>query len=192
VRRLRHVLVLFAVTAMALALAPRDGLPRGGHRLHWQWPDITPTSRAVKIFLLSSPTSLMSARRTSSTAISRPRRSDRPQCRRQGDGAQQALRHHRGGPHAVVDMSISPASFASFTRHPRLRPVTERSSPALFPACWAAITPGYERADLFSQIIAQEAAKRQVAVADLWSATKLRLSLISTPQDRVPGFRPRR
>jgi GDSL-like Lipase/Acylhydrolase family len=48
---------------------------------------------------------------------------------------------------------------------------------------FAAVTPDYERADALSQIIAEEAAKRQVAVADLWSATKLRLGLISTPQD---------
>ena len=50
---------------------------------------------------------------------------------------------------------------------------------------WAAVDLAYERADEFSQIIAQEAAKREVAVADLWSATKLRLQFISTPQDRT-------
>jgi lysophospholipase L1-like esterase len=52
---------------------------------------------------------------------------------------------------------------------------------------FAAVTPEYERADLFSQIIIQEAAKRQVAVADIWSAMKLRLDLISTPNDATFG-----
>lgn len=48
---------------------------------------------------------------------------------------------------------------------------------------WAPDNPVYSRAEEFSQIISQEAAKRDVAVADLWSATKLRTELISTPQD---------
>jgi hypothetical protein len=48
---------------------------------------------------------------------------------------------------------------------------------------WAPDGAVYARAEQFSQIIAEEAAKRQVAVADLWSATKLRTDLISTPQD---------
>lgn len=48
---------------------------------------------------------------------------------------------------------------------------------------WAPDNPVYSRAEEFSQIISQEAAKRDVAVADLWSATKLRTDLISTPQD---------
>lgn len=43
----------------------------------------------------------------------------------------------------------------------------------------------YQRGDLFSQIIAQEASKRGVAVADIWDATKLQLSLISTPLDKT-------
>jgi hypothetical protein len=48
---------------------------------------------------------------------------------------------------------------------------------------WAAVDPIYERADEFSQIIIQEATKRQIAVADLWTETRLRLDLISTPRD---------
>jgi hypothetical protein len=50
---------------------------------------------------------------------------------------------------------------------------------------WSPDSTFYSRAELFSQIIAEEAAKRQVAVADLWSATKLRQDLISTPQDHA-------
>ncbi|MGD0766295.1 MAG: SGNH/GDSL hydrolase family protein, partial [Dehalococcoidia bacterium] len=48
---------------------------------------------------------------------------------------------------------------------------------------WAPDDPLYARAEQFSRIIAEEAAKRQVAVADLWSAMKLRPELLSTPQD---------
>jgi lysophospholipase L1-like esterase len=47
---------------------------------------------------------------------------------------------------------------------------------------WAPDDVFYSRAEQFSQIITEEAAKRQVAVADLWSATKLRSDLLSTPQ----------
>ena len=50
---------------------------------------------------------------------------------------------------------------------------------------WAAVDPIYERADEFSQIIIQEATKRQIAVADLWTETRLRLDLISTPQEHT-------
>ncbi|MGD0766294.1 MAG: SGNH/GDSL hydrolase family protein [Dehalococcoidia bacterium] len=48
---------------------------------------------------------------------------------------------------------------------------------------WAPSDPLYARAEQFSGIIAEEAAKRQIAVADLWSAMKLRPELLSTPQD---------
>ena len=48
---------------------------------------------------------------------------------------------------------------------------------------WSANPNLNSRGDQFSRIIAEEAAKRGIAVADLWSAMNLRPELISTPQD---------
>jgi hypothetical protein len=51
---------------------------------------------------------------------------------------------------------------------------------------WLGWKPGslaYVRAEIESRIIAEEAAKRQVAVADLWSAMRLRPELVSRHQD---------
>ncbi|MGA2286697.1 MAG: SGNH/GDSL hydrolase family protein [Dehalococcoidia bacterium] len=50
---------------------------------------------------------------------------------------------------------------------------------------WNADSPNYQRAGVFSQIIAEEAAKRDIAVADVWTATKLQVNLISTPEDKT-------
>jgi len=106
--------------------------------------------------------------------------------------AAKAMKHDRRfviielGVHAVIDDAISPDQFRQLYGS-ILDCVTGGDTIVIAGTIpwlgWAAITPTYERADLFSQIIAQEAVKRQVAVADLWSATKLRLNLISTPQD---------
>jgi len=108
--------------------------------------------------------------------------------------AQQAMQHNRRiviieiGIHAVGDEAISPDQFRQIYAS-ILDCVTGDGTIVVAGTVpwlgWAAVTSTYERADLFSQIIAQEAAKRQVAVADLWSATKLRLNLISTPQDQT-------
>jgi hypothetical protein len=88
--------------------------------------------------------------------------------------------------HAAIDESISPDQFRQIYAS-ILDCVTGDGTIVVAGTVpwlgWAAVTSTYERADLFSQIIAQEAARRQVAVADLWSATKLRLNLISTPQE---------
>ncbi|MGD0766323.1 MAG: SGNH/GDSL hydrolase family protein [Dehalococcoidia bacterium] len=59
---------------------------------------------------------------------------------------------------------------------------------------WLGWDPGsdsYARAEQFSQIIVEEAARKQVAVADLWSATNLHAELISTPADHsfLPPYR---
>ncbi|MGD0766322.1 MAG: SGNH/GDSL hydrolase family protein [Dehalococcoidia bacterium] len=48
---------------------------------------------------------------------------------------------------------------------------------------WEAGSERYARAAQFSQIIIEEAARKQVAVADLWSATSLRRDLLSKPED---------
>lgn len=108
--------------------------------------------------------------------------------------AAKAMQHDRRfviielGVHAVVDDAISPEQFRQLYAS-ILDCVTGDGTIVIAGTIpwlgWAAVTPAYERADLFSQIIAQEAEKRQVAVADLWSATKLRLNLISTPQDHT-------
>ncbi len=90
------------------------------------------------------------------------------------------------GVHSVIDQSISADDFRQLYGS-LLDCVTGDDTVVVAGTIpwlgWAAVTPEYERATLFSQIIIQEAAKRQVAVADMWSATKLRLNLISTPQD---------
>ena len=59
---------------------------------------------------------------------------------------------------------------------------------------WLGWTPDvyvYPRAEEFSRIIAEEAAKRGVAVADLWSAMKEQRGLLSTPDQKtfLPPFR---
>lgn len=46
---------------------------------------------------------------------------------------------------------------------------------------WAPGTARYETMSLFSQIIRQEAAKRNIAVADLWAATDQRRDALSRP-----------
>ncbi len=90
------------------------------------------------------------------------------------------------GVHSVIDQSISADDFRQLYGS-LLDCVTGEDTVVVVGTIpwlgWAAVTPEYERATLFSQIIIEEAAKRQVAVADLWSAMKLRLNLISTPQD---------
>jgi lysophospholipase L1-like esterase len=48
---------------------------------------------------------------------------------------------------------------------------------------WAPDSSAYARVEQFSRIIAEEAAKRQVAVADLWSATNLNQKVLSSPND---------
>ncbi len=103
-----------------------------------------------------------------------------------------AMRHDRTvviieiGVHAANDLQVSADEFRQ-TYGALLDCVTDSHTIVVAGTIpwlgFAAVTPTYERADAFSQIIAEEAAKRDVAVADLWGATKLRLELISTPQD---------
>ncbi|MDI6858583.1 MAG: SGNH/GDSL hydrolase family protein [Dehalococcoidia bacterium] len=53
---------------------------------------------------------------------------------------------------------------------------------------WERDSPAYEKAALLSEVIKQEAAKKDVGVADLWSATKLREGFVSSAED--PSFLP--
>jgi len=53
---------------------------------------------------------------------------------------------------------------------------------------WERDSPAYEKAALLSEVIKQEAAKNDVAVADLWSATRLREGFVSSAED--PSFLP--
>ena len=90
------------------------------------------------------------------------------------------------GVHAVLEGQMSPDQFRQY--YGLILDSMNRGDTAVVAGTipwlgWAAGTPEYERANLYSGIIAEEGAKRQVAVADLWSATKLQPALISTPQD---------
>jgi hypothetical protein len=188
---LRYALVLFAVAAMAVALTPRDvafhesAIAFIGNSLTLGANASTP-SRSFSS-LVTNFIDERSSDEQHSDFLSFDARTD-------PNAAAKAMQHNRRfviielGVHAVVDMSISPDQFRQLYAS-ILDCVTGDGTIIIAGTVpwlgWAAITPSYERADLFSQIIAQEALKRQVAVADLWSATKLRLSLISTPQDRT-------
>jgi len=191
VRRLRHVLVLFAVLAMALALTPKDIAFHEGS-IAFIGDSVTLGANAStpsKTFdsLVTSYLDERSPKEQRSLFLSFDPSTDLA-------AASQAMQHNRRfviielGVHAAIDESISPDQFRQLYGS-ILDCVTGDGTIVIAGTVpwlgWAAVTPTYERADLFSQIIAQEAAKRQVAVADLWSATKLRLNLISTPQDRT-------
>jgi len=191
VRRLRPVFLLPAVLAMALVLTPKDvpfhegsiafigdSLTLGGN--------VSYPSRDF-VSLVTAYIDSRSGDEQRSAFLSFDPATDRI-------AAAQAMQHDRRfviielGVHAVINEAISSDEFRQIYGT-LLDCVTGGSTIVVAGTIpwleWAAIDPIYERADLFSQIIAQEAAKRQVAVADLWAATKLRLNLISTPQDRT-------
>ena len=189
--RLRHGFVIFLVVAMALALMPKDiafhegSIAFIGDSLTLGAAASTPSKTFVS--LVTGFLDERSPKEQRSAFLSFDPATDLT-------AAQQAMQHDRRfviieiGIHAVGDEAISPDQFRQ-TYASILDCVTGDGTIVIAGTVpwlgWAAVTPTYERADLFSQIIAQEAAKRQVAVADLWSATKLRLNLISTPQDRT-------
>ena len=90
------------------------------------------------------------------------------------------------GVHAAVDEQITPDEFQQLYANLLDCVVDDGTIVVAGTVPWLGWAPDdavYSRAEEFSQIISQEAAKRDVAVADLWSATKLRTDLISTPQD---------
>ena len=188
---LRHALVLFVISAMALSLTPRDvafheaSIAFLGDSLTLGANASTPSKTFVS--LVTGFIDERSSDEQRSEFLSFDPLTD-------ANVAAQAMQHNRRfviiefGVHAAIDESISPDQFRQIYGS-ILDCVTGDGTIVIAGTVpwlgWAAITPTYERADLFSQIIAQEAAKRQVAVADLWNATKLRLNLISTPQERT-------
>ncbi len=90
------------------------------------------------------------------------------------------------GVHAAVDEQITPDGFRLLYANLLDCVVGDGTIVVAGTVPWLGWAPDdavYSRAEEFSQIISQEAAKRDVAVADLWSATKQRTDLISTPQD---------
>lgn len=189
--RLRPVFLLPAVLAMALALTPKDiAFHEGSIAFIGNSLTLGANASGPSKTFVSLVTSFIDER------SSDEQRSDFLSFDPLTDAAaaSQAMRHNRRfviielGVHAVIDQSVSPDQFRQLYGS-ILDCVTGDGTIVIAGTVpwlgWAAVTPTYERADLFSQIIAQEAAKRQVAVADLWSATKLRLSLISTPQERT-------
>jgi hypothetical protein len=191
VRRIRPVFLLPVVLAMALVLTPKD-IPFHEGSIAFIGDSVTlgaDASTPSKDFasLLTDYIDDASGDQTRSSFLSFDPSTD-------ASAAAQAMQHNRRfviielGVHAVVDQSISPDQFRQLYGS-ILNCVTGGDTIVVAGTVpwlgWAAVTPEYERADLFSQIIIQEAAKRQVAVADLWSATRLRLNLISTPQDRT-------
>jgi len=108
--------------------------------------------------------------------------------------ASRAMKHDRNvviielGVHAAIDQQLSYDDFRT-TYGSLLDCVTGGNTIVVAGTVpwlgFAAVTPTYQRAGDLSQIIIEEAAKRDVAVADIWTATKLQLSLISTPQDKT-------
>jgi len=108
--------------------------------------------------------------------------------------ARQAMKHDRRfviieiGVHAAIDQQITADQFRQMYGS-LLDCVTGGDTIVVAGTVpwigWPADSVDYQRGGVFSQIIAEEAAKRDVAVADLWTATKLQLSLISTPQDKT-------
>ena len=187
----RPVFLLPAVLAMALALTPKDvafhegSIAFVGDSLTLGADASTPSRTFVS--LVTTYIENRATKETHSMFLSFDPANDPV-------AAAQAMQHDRRfvvielGVHAAIDESISPGQFRQIYAS-ILDCVTGDSTIVVAGTVpwlgWAAVTSTYERADLFSQIIAQEAAKRQVAVADLWSATKLRLNLISTPQDQT-------
>ncbi len=90
------------------------------------------------------------------------------------------------GVHAAVDEQITPDEFQQLYANLLVCVVGDGTIVVAGTVPWLGWAPDdavYSRAEEFSQIISQEAAKRDVAVADLWSSTKQRTDLISTPQD---------
>ena len=91
------------------------------------------------------------------------------------------------GAHAAVDQQLSYGDFRSMYGS-LLDCVTGGDAIVVAGTVpWLGFAAGstdYQRADALSQIITEEAAKRRVAVADIWSAMKLRVDLISTPQEK--------
>jgi hypothetical protein len=189
--RLRHVVVLFVITAMALALTPND-VPFHEGSIAFIGDSLTIGGNA------SSPSNTYASLVTGyidsragdqqrSMFLSFDPLTDRA-------AAARAMKHDRRivvieiGVHAVIDQSITADQFRQLYGS-LLECVTGGTTIVVAGTIpwlgWAAVDPLYERADEFSTIIKQEAVKRQVAVADLWSATKLRLNLISTPQDHT-------
>jgi len=191
VHRPRPVFLLPAVLAMALALTPKDvAFHEGSIAFIGNSLTLGANASSPSKTFVSLVTSFIDER------SSDEQRSDFLSFDPLTDpaAASEAMRHNRRfviieiGVHAAIDESISADQFRQL--YGSILDcvigdgtiVTAGTVPWLG---WAAVTPTYERADLFSQIIAEEAAKRQVAVADLWSATKLRLNLISTAQDHT-------
>ncbi|MBE3111208.1 MAG: SGNH/GDSL hydrolase family protein [Acidobacteria bacterium] len=189
-RHPRPVFLLPAVLAMALFLTPRDIAFHGG--------SIAFIGNSVTVGASASDPSKSFA--SLLTAFLDERHPEKRRIfisvdpARDLGAASEAMRDDREfviielGVHAVVDPNISADDFRQLYAS-ILDCVTGGDTIVVAGTipwlAWAAVDPLYERADLFSRIIAEEAAKRQVAVADLWSATKLRLNLISTPQDRT-------
>ncbi len=190
-RRPRPVFLLPAVLAMALALTPKDiafhegSIAFIGDSLTLGANASTPSKTFVS--LVTAFIDERSSDEQRSEFLSFDPQTD-------PTAAAQAMQYNRRfviiefGVHAAIDESISPDQFRQIYAS-ILDCVTGDGTIVVAGTVpwlgWAAVTSTYERADLFSQIIAQEAAKRQVAVADLWSATKLRLNLISTPQGQT-------
>jgi len=90
------------------------------------------------------------------------------------------------GAHAVIEGQMSPDQFRQYYSALLDCAGGETVVAGTIPWLgWSADAPEYARADLYSQIIRDEAVKRGMPIADLWSAMKLQPALISIPQDYV-------
>jgi len=189
VRRLRHVVVLFVITAMTLALTPKDIAFHEGSVV-FIGDSITLGGNASVpskgfVSLVTNYIDNISGKQQRSEFLSFDPSTDHA-------AAAQAMRHNRRfviielGVHAVINQSITADQFRQLYAS-LLDCVTGGNTIVVAGTIpwlgWAAVDPIYERADVFSGIIVEEATKRQVAVADIWSATRLRLNLLSTPED---------
>lgn len=91
------------------------------------------------------------------------------------------------GVHSVIEGHISADAFRARYRV-LLDCVAARDTIAVVGTIpwlgWDADSEEFSRAALFSEIIRQEADRKEVGVADLWTATKLNSSFLSRPGDR--------